>query len=281
MSQVRFNPPSDKEKQALPPEDRAVIAQLHAEIDRELEKPIDQQDEQLIHNGIQRIAEIKGVRASFTPEEIDARMTAVLARAEAESKERKRRPVRTKTALLAACLVVVLIIGACSVCAVSPTLRAWFEQLKNHSERSVVEDTGITYTYAGETKLFGDMEAFLRAENLDLVYPVGLPDAIEITGILGFDLEGVRCYNIRFNTSDIMMLIQLGNADAFFPSEDCEIYTTDLGTFYIVHEIVHEYEITTITGIIGQDLYHFTFPNTFDIKNIIDTLKGNEHETGN
>ncbi len=277
MSQVRFNPPSDKEKQALPPEDMAVIAQLHAQIDHELQKPIDQQDEQLIHNGIRRIAEIKGVRASFTPEEIDARMTAVLARAEAESKGSKRRPVRTKTALLAACLVVVLIIGACSVYAVSPTLRAWFEQLKSHSERSVVEDTGITYTYAGETKLFGDMEAFLRAENLDLVYPVGLPDAIEIDSILGFDLEGVRCYDIRFNTTDIAILIQIGNADAFSPSEECEIYTNNFGTFYISQEN----GTNKITGIIDQDLYQFTVKNTFDIKNILDTLQGNEHETDN
>ena len=261
---------SSENRLSLSPEDIAEIGRLHAVIDREMEKPLEAQDSELIETSIQQIAERKGVKSTFTPEEINARIAIVMARAEADKAAAVRRPKRIKTALLAACLVVVMLAGAFAAYAVSPAVRAWAQNVLQFSVGESTDKQGLRYTYMGKTELFEDMEEFLLSKEINIFYPVGLPEDVYIAGVMCFDIEGTKYYDIQFNTTDIVMRIQIENADVFSASMAYEVYTNEVGTFYISQEN----DITNATGIINQDVYNFTAKNNVNIKNILDTLKG-------
>lgn len=108
--------------------DLAALRQLHRVIDAELQKPAEEQDEKLISECIETIAEIKGVKGSFSAEEIDEQLAIVKAKAAQEKAARQPRRVN-KSVVIAACVAAFLIAGAITAYA-NPTLRAWFVQLK-------------------------------------------------------------------------------------------------------------------------------------------------------
>lgn len=260
---------SSENRPSLSPEDIAEIGRLHAVIDREMEKPLEAQDSELIETSIQQIAERKGVKSTFTPEEINARIAIVMARAEADKAAAVRRPKRIKTALLAACLVVVMLAGAFAAYAVSPAVRAWFENAKIFGLGVTLTEKTVTYTCRGETKQFGSIEELLSAENFSIYYPMGLSEDIYIKNIVCVDINGGKCYSIGFNTADIAIRIYLDSAQTFVQDPMHEVYSNSVGVFYI-SQIDDSYKVF---GIIDQDLYNITVKNTFDIKNILDTLK--------
>lgn len=269
MSQVSDNTNRSEDKVLSSPKDIADIAQLHAVIEREMQKPLEEQDEELIDECIQTIAEIKGVRSSFTPEEIDAQIAVVQARAEAEKASAVRQPRRIKTALLAACLVVIMLAGAVTVYAVSPAVREWIQDVLKLDVGASITKDGITYENQGKSVVYPNVDELLATEGLRIFLPSDLPDGIEIERIVRMDINGKQAYSITFNTMDISMRVQIGNAKSFSPSSNREIYTNSVGTFYISNTS----DVKKVTGIINEDLYNITIANTMDVKSILDSLK--------
>lgn len=260
---------SSENRLSLSPEDIAEVGRLHAVIDREMEKPLEAQDSELIETSIQQIAERKGVKSTFTPEEINARIAIVMARAEADKAAAVRRPKRIKTALLAACLVVVMLAGAFAAYAVSPAVRAWAQEVLQFSVGESIDENGVTYTYMGETKKFENIEELFSFENISIFYPAGISEDIYIKNVIYTEVNGTPCYSIGFNTEDISMWVQIGNAKTFSPSTEYEVYTNSIGTFYISQIN----DVCKVTGIISEDRYNITVTNVMDVKDILDSLK--------
>ena len=271
MCQACDNTDHSENKLPLSAEDMAAIEQLHAVVDREMQKPLEEQDGCLIDECIQTIAEIKGVRSAFTPEEIDTQIAIVQARAESGKATAVRRPKRVKTVLIAACLAVVMLAGAATAYAVSPAVRSWISFALQLEVGSPVTVDGVTYENMGIAKIYSSAEELLVAEQIDIFLPSKLPEGIELKHIITLDMSGKTAYSVKFSTRDLSLYIQIGMADAFSGSSRQEIYSTDVGTFYI-----HSKDgITTVTGIIGQDIYNITAKDYIDVKSLLDSFKGN------
>jgi len=157
-------------------EDRSMITELEQIIQTEEAKPEAERDENLIDDCIHEIAELKGVKADFSDEEID-RITDKLVK---EEKSRNRKRFIRHIAGIAAAFVIV---SGVTACAINPALINWILSAARMPFGTTLDTIAITYTNQGVTKNFKDINDFFREEKLDVYYPSILPNRATVCRI--------------------------------------------------------------------------------------------------
>jgi len=161
-------------------EDRSMIAELEQIIQTEEAKPEAERDADLIDDCIREIAELKGVRAEYSDEEID-RISDNLVKATEREKKRKRF-IRLAAGIAAAFVIV----SGVTACAVNPALINWLAKVVRMPFGDTISSDTITYTNQGITHEYRDIKEFLKAEKLDIYYPSILPDNEHLVSINHF-----------------------------------------------------------------------------------------------
>lgn len=269
MSQASPENRYPENQAAMSEADLAALRQLHHVIDEEMRKPPEEQDEELISECIGTIAEIKGVKGSFSAEEIDEQIAIVKAKAAQEKAARQPKQIR-KPMLLAACAALLVAVSIITVCAY-PALRAWFVQMKQGMSGTTTEIQGVTYEYMGESVIYNNVDELLAAEGISICYPAELPDEVWIERIVCLEVSGDRIYSFTFNTNDVSIKVQVGRSSLLSSDAAREEYHTSIGIFYIQQTE----NAAKALGLINNSIYTITVSSEYDIKEFLDSLKEN------
>ena len=189
-------------------------------IDLESEKPDGDMD--LIRECLDFLAYLNGEESVTDEEQRTERLQRIYRKAaDGEGKgaeEGKKRPVGRRRRLRKAAIVAAIIAGILLVAMTSLTVIArvngydstwewiadhWGEYLKlGHGEQTTID--GITIIREKDTKIYPDIESWLKEENLGILYPSVLPGDIKIDEIIENTRgEGEVSITLVFNTPAI------------------------------------------------------------------------------
>lgn len=188
-------------------EDRVMIAELERIIRAEEAKPEAERDRNLIDDCIKEIAEIKGVKAEFSEEEV-AQITDKLIQTAEKTKKRKR-----FVRLVAGIAAMFVIVTGVTACAVNPALVNWVLNIVHMPLGAAIEQGTITYQNQGSSIEYKSIEELLTSNNLDVYYPVILPEQCKMTGveILYENKTMILCFD--FSSPDLHFTIQYNNQE--------------------------------------------------------------------
>ena len=179
-----------------------MIAELEQIIQTEEAKPEAERDADLIDECIREIAELKGVKAEYSDEEID-RITDKLVKAAEEKRKRKR--FTRHIAGIAAALVIV---SGVTACAVNPELINWFVKVVRMPFGSSAEHNFITYINQGTEERFSSIEELLKSKDYDIYYPTVLPEGIKIRYVEVLEADGIILICFRLTSDELRYTVQ-------------------------------------------------------------------------
>jgi len=188
-------------------EDRVMIAELERIIRAEEAKPEAERDHALIDDCIKEIAEIKGVKAEFSEEEV-AQITDKLIQ-KAEKTKKRKRFVR----LVAGIAAMFVIVTGVTACAVNPALVNWFKMIVRMPFGATVEHETVSYVLQGKPEKFNSVEEMISSKGLDVYYPSILPENIELRYIEHIEENNTIILSFVFTKSEFRYTIQLNNPD--------------------------------------------------------------------
>lgn len=194
-------------------ETKSMIAELERIIREEEAKPESERDADLIDDCIREIAELKGVKAEFSAEEI-AEITGNLIKV-AKKEQRRKRFVRL-TAGIAAAVVLVTGITACTI---NPALINWFVKIVRMPFGSTLDHESITYCLQGTSTKYTSIEELIRENELDVYYPTAYPSNTKLIKLTFFYENEVRILSFKFSSADFHYAIQF---QYFVPTEEEE-----------------------------------------------------------
>ena len=220
-----------------------MLAELERIIRAEKAKPDGERDEQLIDDCIREMAEIKGIRAEYSEEEIAAITGQLIRDAEQQKAERKKRIHRI--AGIAAAFVIV--VGA-SACAFNPGLINWVATVFRIPVGSVIEDSSVKYIYQGKTIIFNNIDDLISSELPEVYYPAVLPEGIWITEIRVVDVGNANMFCFIFNDDNVSCSKKFHDVQLDFLRTSIDYYQEKaiiiLGIIVNIHIRITTYHIT-------------------------------------
>jgi len=178
-------------------EDRSMIAELEQIIQAEEAKPVAERDVDLIDDCIREIAELKGVKADFSDEEV-AKITDKLIK-KTDREKRKKRLARIAAGIAA----VFVLVGGVTACTINPVLIDWLAKIVRMPFGSNVYSGTITYMNQGNTQEYDNVTQLIEAEKLEIYYPSILPDNVSLIWIDTFQFNGSFCLAFHFSDSSL------------------------------------------------------------------------------
>ena len=219
-----------------------MIAELERIIRAEEAKPEAERDLALIDDCIKEIAEIKGVKAEFSEEEV-AQITDKLIQTAEKTKKRKRF-VRLAAGIAAA---VVLVTGI-TACTINPALINWFKMIVRMPFGAAVEQETITYIHQGSSDEFSNIEELLSYNNLDVYYPSVLPESTKLKSIEILEENGSQILSFFFTSAGFRYTIQLSNPNYRWEQEIISVIEKDSLSFDVNTEGDHYISHSAIDG---------------------------------
>ena len=174
--------PDEAENRSIESEsDAQALRKLTLILKTEQEKPDGARDEALIDDCIRQIAEIKGVRSSFSPEEVRER----IADAQNTVRRKKTASARFLRWVIPAAVVVSLLTAVVSASISGLRMADLTERLfKSLTPGVVYHDGDVDLVIATETRTYSSLEELADATDHALLLPFGLEEElrdIEIT----------------------------------------------------------------------------------------------------
>ncbi len=188
-------------------EERIMIAELERIIQAEEAKPEAERDQNLIDDCVKEIAEIKGVKAEFSEEEV-AQITDSLIRTAEKTKKRKR-----FTRLVAGIAAMFVIVMGITACTVNPALIDWFKRFVRSPFGSIVDHETITFIVQGSTDEYNSIEELLTSNSIDVYYPTLLPKNVRLLSVEVFEENETTVLSFKFSSPEFRYTIQLNCHD--------------------------------------------------------------------
>ena len=187
-------------------EDKSMIAELERVIRDEEAIPLSERDTDLIDECVREIAELKGVKAEFSDEEL-AGITDKLIGAEKQGQKRKRF-IRLAAGIAAA----IMIIGGITACSINPALINWIAEIVRMPFGSSVEQDKVTYYCHGESTEYDSIEQLLELNEWDIYYPTIFPNSIKLTQIELLTEDTLSTIVFEFNSNNFSYFVQLAHS---------------------------------------------------------------------
>ena len=184
-------------------EDKSMIAELERIIRAEEAKPESERDEDLIDDCIREIADLKGVNADFSDEEVAEITDKLIKRTDLE--KRKKRLVRIAAGIAA----VFVLVGGVTACTINPAVINWFARIVRMPFGSSLVNNKITYYYQGLSKEYDSIEELLQSNSIEIYYPTILPTNTDIKYVEVFENEDCPIVYFNFTTDDLQFTVQL------------------------------------------------------------------------
>ena len=255
-------------------------------ISKEMKKSPKKRDYDLIDECIKNIAEIKGVKHEFSPDELKSKGQALImseriadgsvanSNVPGCKTDRPARVIPVRRALLiAAAAILTVCILTVTVVGMVYDDRFWFFKLFSMPAGSLLEDTEnkITYIYPDVKKTYRNLEEFLKEEKYDILYPSVFPEDNKLESITYSVDEQFESIGFNFDSYEISYGVYLNLKDWTVPYHT-DIYSINGYDVYYWYD-----EGTDCHGgiIIHNGYYHSMLIRDYDdFMLIINNLKG-------
>ncbi len=265
----------------------ALIRKLQILRELEMKKPINEIDTDFIDEINLFGLELKGLKATLTPEEVEEKVrkipfveeTTTLNTPPTSVKGRATKVKSHKILLIAAIISILVAIFTISSIAFDWNI---FDELKNRfgtvadtPVNEAVDVNGVTVIMRGETFSFDNIEEFLEKEKFAVLYPTKLPENISLKQVVLQQTDRTNEINFVFNEFDFTYTITLHEK---LPSEvfsnKTEIIKVDGIDCYIFDKT--DVNIVQIYFEYNNDLYLLNYNNKQDLIEVIENLKESE-----
>jgi len=244
-----------------------MITELEQIIQTEEAKPEAERDENLIDDCIHEIAELKGVKADFSDEEV-AEITDKLVKA-AEKEKKRKRFIRLAAGIAAAFVIVTGV----TACAVNPALINWLAKVVRMPFGSAIERSTLTYTFQGSTKEYYNIEELLKQNSLDIYYPSILPNNIVLLEVEMVENADSNIILFTFSSDDYQYSVHLNLHDFVWDQE----VTSEIEIDSLHFDVYEESEICISHAEIDGDEYIIKSKTIDDAILFIGGLKKSEN----
>jgi len=250
-------------------EERLMIAELERIIRAEEAKPEAERDHALIDDCIKEIAEIKGVKAEFSEEEV-AQITDKLIQTAEKTKKRKR-----FVRLVAGIAAMFVIVTGVTACAVNPALINWVLNIVHMPFGSTVEQETVTYVFQGSSENYNSVQELLASNDYCIYYPEVYPASEKLDHIEIIDDNGIQILSFKFSSNRFHYTVQFNCLDFEWDQEVESEYEIDGLHFYVYYMNEHYVAYSEIEG----NSYIIEAPQESDLILVIGSLRkvGNEN----
>ena len=183
-----------------------LIEWLDNAIAIEEQKPIEETDMEFINKCEKLISILMGNYHEYTDEDAKDYFEMITKK---ESPQRKKFFFGIKKVLAASIAILIIFLGGFTIYASSPVVREYFREVLNFNIGESFTQDGFTYTHAGKTNVYTDIDELIENEALDIKYPKYLPynstiekiSYIENDKTIYFTFSNIAvAYTIQFKT---------------------------------------------------------------------------------
>ncbi len=180
-----------------------MIAELERVIRDEEAKPLSERDTDLIDECVREIAELKGVRAEFSDEEVTAITGGLIDMA--KQGQKRKRFIR-----LAAGIAAVFVIGTgITACTFNSTLLNWLETIVRLPFGSVSAEDKVTYIHQSATEEYNSVGELLLKKGIDIYYSKALPAGISTKYVEVVESDNGEIISFQFTPDTFHYAVQL------------------------------------------------------------------------
>lgn len=247
--------------------DEQKVRALNIIIDRELEKPENEVDMELVRSCMDTIENIHGCVRERSNKELKENLKRITS----SQSERHYSTFKYRRFVRVACvMLIVTVVLSMSVIVMARVARysSTLEWISDHIEEilgwssGTHEKDGITI-YRGDTsKYYNSIEELLSKEDLDILYPSSLPGGIKLQSVSITEFDGNE-FTLTFIFSNDSIGISVYNFDLSSHIFDTEDTVTINGIEYRVSHISEWYQADCVT-----DKYAYTI-TSLDYDNLI------------
>lgn len=199
-----------------------AIKYLSALCDKEVQKPVEEMDCELIESTVELLLKLQSKKVSLTEKEIEEKVRKISFTESSDNvKEFKvNKNVRTKTTqrrILLIAAVIAILVAILSFVSVAyewniiDSMKEKFGSVHSVPAGEEYAENGITFINNGTRKKYSSLSDFQEKENLNIILPNNLPEHIEIKTItLADDKMGSRI-DITFSDEDLFFSIVLNS----------------------------------------------------------------------
>ena len=244
-------------------EDRIMIAELERIIQAEEAKPEAERDLALIDDCIKEIAEIKGVKAEFSEEEV-AQITDKLIQTAEKTKKRKR-----FVRLVAGIAAMFVIVTGVTACAVNPALVNWFKMIVRMPFGTSVEQEIVTYIHQGLSEEYNCVEDLIDSNHLDICYPSILPNDLKLEYIEVLEENEMQIISFIFSATEFRFTIQKNSPN--YEREQVVVSEIEANGYHF--DVYSKFNSYIAYSTIDKNTYMIQSPNINDIILVVGGLQ--------
>lgn len=259
-----------------------LIKKLELLCNLEIQKPINDIDTDLIEEAVTLGLELKGLKATLTPEEVKEKVRKIPFAGDyldtpPEGTKHRTTKIKSNKFLLIAAIISVLI----AIFTVTSIAFEWniFDELKNRfgtvADTPVNEEidvNGISVYMHGENKKYKDIEDAILNENLNILYPSELPENVTPKEIMIYQVDFNEEVVFIFNNADFSYSVTFkGNLSNDIKNNASEIIEINEKECFITD--IPEVNITQIFFVHNDNLYYLSYNNKQELIEIIENLK--------
>lgn len=161
-----------------------LIIRLRDTISKEVEKPEDEIDFELVDACLKQLAELMGERTEFSSEKLDKRLAEIMAAKTDVDKVKRKSRFALKSIMEVACVALVLISASFAVGAFNPSMRNMVHLALEQTDGGTLEEAGVSYKRMDVSKTYSSISELVDGEGLDIAYPHIMPDGVGIEKVL-------------------------------------------------------------------------------------------------
>lgn len=206
-----------------------AIKYLSALCDKEVQKPVEEMDCELIESTVELLLKLQGKKVSLAEKEIEEKVRKISFTESSDNvKEFKvNKNVRTKTTqkrILLIAAVIAILVAILSFVSVAfewdihDIMKDKFGSVFNVPVGVEQHENGVTFINNGKNKIYSSLDELAKKENLDILLPNDLSDEIKIDKVF---VTNNNTIDINFSDENILFSVKLKQN---LPEEATEIY---------------------------------------------------------
>lgn len=243
---------------------KELIEWLDNEIETEMQKPTEEIDMEFVNECEQLIDILMDNYHEYTDEDAEKFF------AELEKKKNAKKTnvfMRSKKILAASIAILIIFLGGFTIYASSPVVREYFREVLNFNIGESFTRDGFTYTHAGKTNVYTDIDELIENEALDIKYPKYLPynSTIEKIGYI----ENDKTIYFTFSNIAVAYTIQFKTPLLEGHVKYAEKITVNNIDFYLNEKSTSIVAYSNING----DLYTLQCPTKEELIKMINSIE--------
>lgn len=263
-----------------------AIKYLSALCDKEVQKPVEEMDCELIEATVELLLKLQGKKVSLTEKEIEEKVRKISFTESSDNvKEFKvNKNVRTKTTqrrILLIAAVIAILVAILSFVSVAfewdiiDSMKEKFGSVHSVPVGEEYSENGVTFINNGKNTKYKSLDKLIEKQNLNILLPVKLPNNTKIEQIVISKIETNQILHIIFSDINLFYSVTFDCDVPDATKEHCKEKITINSNNYYISELP-DIGIITFEFSYNGNYYRITYTDMQILLDIIENLEEQE-----